>query len=136
MINVKRIIRHYAVVTYSLWQVSTITQGMVFEKGAETFLLAGLGFMAASLVAKPVINILLLPLNLVTFGFFRWVSSAVVLYIVVLVIPGFKLASFHFGGFSSKWFDIPTLNFEGFMVYIAFAFIISLITSSIFWLIK
>jgi uncharacterized membrane protein YvlD (DUF360 family) len=109
---------------------------MIFEKGASTFLLAGLGFMAASLVAKPVINILLLPINLVTFGFFRWVSSAIVLYLVVLVIPGFRLENFHFAGYSSKWIDIPNMHFEGILAYVAFAFIISLITSVIFWIIK
>lgn len=132
----KRLLRHYAIVTFSLWQVSSITSGMVFQKDIITLLLAGFGFMAASLVAKPVINILLLPLNLVTFGFFRWVSSAIVLYLVVLVIPGFRLAKFHYAGYSSKWIDIPTLNFEGIMTYVAFAFIISLITSLIFWLMK
>lgn len=132
----KRFLRHYVIDTFSLWTVSQIATGIVFEKGFETLFIAGLGFMGASLLAKPVINILLLPLNLVTFGFFRWVSAAIVLYLVTLIVPGFKLLRFHFEGLSSKWLDIPALNFNGILAYVAFAFLISFITSFIFWLVK
>lgn len=132
----KRFIRHYCVDTFALWVISQVAVGLYFEKGLQTLFLAGLAFMAASLLAKPVINILLLPLNLVTFGLFRWVSSAVVLYLVTLVIPGFKLVNFYFQGFSSKWIDIPELTFGGILSFVAFAFLISIISSIIYWIIK
>mgnify|MGYP001578587732 CR=1 FL=1 len=92
--------------------------------------------MAVSLLAKPIINMLLIPLNLITFGLFRWVSSAVVLYIVTLIVKDFKLVAFSFVGYSSKWIDIPALNFQGLWAYVAFAFILSIITSFVYWVIK
>jgi putative membrane protein len=132
----KRLIRHYAVDTFSLYFVTTVASGIILEKGIETLLLAGLGLMAGSLLAKPVINILLLPLNLVTFGLFRWVASAIILYLVTLVVPGFKITGFHFLGFSSPWIDIPAISFSGVLAYIGFAFLLSLITSFIYWIVK
>lgn len=132
----KRALRHYIIVTYSLWTTAKIAEGIVFEKGLQTLLLTGLVFMIASLLAKPVINVLLLPLNLVTFGLFRWVSSAVVLYLVTLVVPNFKLIGFYFAGYVSKWLDIPSFDFHGVLAYVGFAFIISSITSIIFWIVK
>ncbi|MBN1168381.1 phage holin family protein [Candidatus Woesebacteria bacterium] len=132
----KKILRHYIIVTYALWLTTKIASGIFFENGTRTLLFTGVVFMGASLLAKPVINILLLPLNLVTFGFFRWVSSAIVLYLVTLVVPAFKLISFNFPGYTSKWIELPVINFQGFLAYIAFAFLISLLTSFLFWLMK
>lgn len=132
----KRILRHYSIDTFSLWVVSNVASGMVFEKGLTTLIISGIALSAVFFFAKPVINLLLLPLNLVTFGLFRWVSSAVVLFLVTLIIKDFKIVSFNFSGFTSKWIDIPSLNFNGALAFIAFSFILSLITSFLYWLMK
>jgi putative membrane protein len=132
----KRVIRHYIIETLSLYLVSNIALGMVFEEPTQTLLIAGAGLMAANFFAKPIINILLLPLNLVTFGFFRWVASAIALYLVTLIVPGFKVAFFELPQYTSRWIDIPNMRFEGVLAFIAFAFIMSLITSFMFWLNK
>lgn len=132
----KRILRHFVVDTTTLFLVSRIASGLVFERGFETLLLAGLALTATSLLAKPVINILLLPLNLITFNLFRWLSSAIALYIVTLIVPSFKITGFFFAGFSSQWLDIPAMNLEGILAYVVYAFILSFITGFIYWLVS
>lgn len=132
----KRVIRAYAIALFSLHLVTLVAEGMVFEKGIETFLLTGVGLTAALLFARPVINLLLLPLNLVTFGLFRWLSSAIALYLVTLIVPGFKISKFFFPGFSSKWIDIPQINLRGIIAFIGFSCLLSIITSFIFWVRK
>lgn len=130
----KRILRHFLIEAFSLYLVSQAASGLVFEDGNWTFIVASFGITIATLFGKPVINVLLLPLNLVTFGLFRWVSSSVALYLVTLVVPGFKLIEFNFPGFTSKWVDIPALYFEGILAYVAFSFLLSLVTSFLHWL--
>ena len=132
----KRILRHYLIDTTSLWLVSQTASGIVFGKGINTLLLAGVALTLISIFAKPIINILLLPLNLITFGLFRWISSAVVLYIVTLLVEGFQITFFHFSGFSNKWVEIPTLDFRGILAYIAFSLILSILTTFLFWVVK
>lgn len=132
----KRLLRAYAISLLSLYLVKEITQGMIFGKGVETFLLTSLGLTAVHLLAKPVINILILPLNLVTFGLFRWLSSAIALYLVTLIVKDFRIERFFFPGFSSKWFDIPELNLQRIAALIAFSFLLSLSTSFVYWLKK
>lgn len=132
----KSLIKIYIVNTLSLFLVSEIFLGIVLQKGFESLFLAGLGLSLASLLIKPVINILLLPLNLITFGLFRWVSSAVALFLVTLVVPGFKILNFAFAGFSSKWLDIPAFSLTGILAFVAFSFAISVFSSIIHWLIK
>jgi putative membrane protein len=132
----RRIIRYYTVNTASLYIVTQIANGLVFEKGPVSLLLAGAGLTVASLLVRPLINILLLPINLVTFGLFKWVSSAIALYIVTLVVPGFKIINFYFAGLSTKWVDLPKLSFTGIIAIIAFSFLLSLTTSLVHWLVK
>ena len=132
----KRLIRGVIIDTFALFAASQAAQGMVFANGIQTLFLAGFGLAVAMLLAKPIINVLLLPLNLVTFGLFSWVSSAVVLYLVTLLVSGFEVNFFDFPGYTSVWFDLPALYFTGVLAYVAFAFIISLITTFVHWLLK
>ena len=132
----KRVLRHFVIDTYSLWITSRLAEGIIFEGGIKTLFIAGIGVTIVSLLAKPVINLLLLPINLITFGLFRWVAAALVLFIVTLRVRNFKIVEFAYHGLSSKWLDIPALHFQGILAFIAFSFIFSLITSFIYWLIK
>ena len=133
----RRIIRHFSVEIFSLYVASVFATGLYFESGIETLLLTGVGLTVASFLAKPVINILLLPLNLVTFGLFKWISGSIVLYLVTLIIPGFAITGFYFEGLVSKWLDLPSFGLgAGPLSYVAFSFILSLITTVIYQLIK
>jgi len=130
----KRILKFYLIDLFALYLTSIIASGMIFDNGTKTFLLAGAALMIVSLLAKPVINVLLLPINLVTFGLFRWISTAIVLYIVTLVIPGFSIRLLSFSGYSSPWIDIPSFTLGGAFAYIMFGFCISSIMSFFHWL--
>lgn len=132
----KGILRHYVIDTVTLYLVSLIVEGMIFEKGIETLLLAGVALTAATLLIRPMINILLLPINLITFGLFKWVSSFIALYIVTLIVPGFKIVGFNFSGLSTPWFFLPGITFTGFLAIVAFSFLISIVASIMHWLSK
>ena len=132
----KNLIRNYLIATVSLFTASQVASGLIFENGLTSIVLAGAGITIALMLVKPVINILLLPINLITFGLFRWVSSAIAIYLVTLVVPSFKVSHFLFDGFSTNWIDFPRLSFEGILAYVAFSFLISIFTTILHWIIK
>ncbi|MFH1863652.1 MAG: phage holin family protein [bacterium] len=132
----KRVLRHYVINSVTLYLISMLTEGIILEKGIESLLLAGVGITLVYMLIKPLINLLLLPINLITFGLFRWVSSAVALYLVTLVVPGFKITRFFLAGFSTQWFDIPTISLGGILSFVAFSLLISLLSSFLLWLVK
>jgi uncharacterized membrane protein YvlD (DUF360 family) len=109
---------------------------LVFSKGIQTIFLTGGGLTLVTMFAKPVINLLLLPLNLISFGLFSWVSSAIALYLVTLIVSDFKILKFTYAGYSTDFFSIPSLDFKGILAFIAFSFIISFISSFMYWLTK
>jgi putative membrane protein len=132
----KRIIRNFFIVLLSLYFVTQVAQGLVFEKGIETFLITAAVLTVTMMFGKPVINLLLLPLNLITFGVFRWVSSAVSMYIVTLIVKEFRVERFYFEGIVSKWVEIPKLDLKGILAYIAFSFLLSFSMSFLHWVRK
>ena len=132
----KTLIRHYVIDTIALYLASRMTTGLIFDEGTKTLLLAGVGLMAASLIVRPLINLLILPLNLITFGLFKWVSSAVALYLVTLVVPGFRIGNFVFLGLTTGWFSLPSFALDGILAFVGFSFLLSLLTSFMYWLIK
>ena len=132
----KTILKHFIINTVSLYAVSLVVSGIVFMEGTYSLLLAGIVLTLTSMIIRPVINLLLLPLNLITFGLFRWVGFAITLYLVTLIVPGFKLADFVFKGFSSYWFTIPAISLPGILAFIAFSFLISIVASFGYWIFK
>lgn len=132
----KTLIRHYLIDTIGLYLITLFFKGIIIENGLSGLLLVGLGLMATTLLVKPIINILLIPLNLLTFGFFKWISNVVALYIVTLIIPGFRIISFSFSGLSTQWLDIPSFSLTGILAFLAFSFVLSIITSVFYWLVK
>ena len=132
----RSILKYFIINTITLYLVSLAVSGIVFAEGTYSLLLAGLVLTLTSLIIRPIINILLLPINLITFGLFRWVGFAVTLYLVTLIVPGFKLLDFTFKGFSSYWFSIPVISLSGILAFIAFSFLISLVSSFAYWIFK
>ena len=132
----RSILKHFLVNSATLYLISLAVSGIVFENGITTIFLTGVALSIAALVIRPVINLLLLPINLITFGLFRWVGFAIALYVVTLAIPSFKLLNFGFAGYSSYWFAIPAISITGIFAFIVFSFLISLISSVIGWALK
>lgn len=132
----RTIIKHFIIDTISLFLISQAVSGMVFENGLYTLALTGAVLMLTTMIVKPILNILLLPLNLVTFGLFKWVAYAITFYLVTLIVPGFKLLDFAFKGYSSNLFSIPAISLTGILAFLAFAFLISFVSSLMYWIFK
>lgn len=132
----RTLLKHYILDTISLYLISQAVSGLNFAGGTYTLLLTGLVLMLATLIIRPVINVLLLPINLITFGLFKWVTYAITLYLVTLVVPGFTVGNFVFAGLTSYWFNLPALTLTGILAFIAFSFIISFVSSVMHWIFK
>lgn len=82
----------------ALLLVSQLPLGIEVRGVAAAFL-AALVLGLANLTVRPLILLLTLPLNLVTFGLFTFVVNALVLLLVAWVVPGFTVHGF--------WWAVP-----------------------------
>lgn len=134
--KIRKLLRSFVFNLAALWLVTQVFAGVTYTDGYETLLIASLALTFVNLLIKPLINLLLLPINLLTLGSFRWVVNVVGLYLVTLLVPQFKISAFVFPGFDYQGFIIPPIPLGIFWVYILTSLFISLVTSSLFWLTK
>ncbi|MBX4205806.1 phage holin family protein [Candidatus Microgenomates bacterium] len=133
----KSIFRSIIVEALVLYLIAQATTGLNFSGGYWAIFATGVALALATLLVKPIVNILLLPINLVTFGLFKWIGNAVTLYIVDLVLDQFKVGEFSFSGFSNEWITLPAYHTNSMILsYIFFSFIIFFVAGIIYWLIK
>ena len=120
----------------ALFLLTQCIAGFKIIGGVETFILAGFALAIVSFIAKPILTILTLPLNMATFGIFSFLTNAVILYIVTIFIPQIVIKTFIFPGTSIAGFVVPKIEVSELFAYIVAAFVLSLITWFITWISK
>jgi putative membrane protein len=132
----RRILRSILINVAAIWLISQVATGIVLERGLETLLVAAFTLGMINLLIKPVINILLLPINLITLGTFRWLVNVAALYLVTVIVPDFKIVSFQFLGLTYKGIVIPALSLNLIFSFVVISFMISLVSGFLYWLLK
>ena len=102
------LLRSIAINLASIYLAAQILSGVItYIGGYQTLLLASLAIALVNLFVRPVINLLLLPIHLVTLGIFRWVANLVTLYLVTLLVPNLQIHAFTFPGLTSNMLSFP-----------------------------
>ena len=98
----------------SLYLVSLILPGFTLSGGLTRLAVTAVILTLATKLIKPLINLVMLPINLMTLGLFRWVTHAFTLYLVAWLSPDLTITGFTFNEwhFSALW----TLIFASFLL--------------------
>jgi len=128
----KSFIRNIAITTFALWVADQIGEGLSYPN-LLMLLAAGAALALINLMVKPVLNLLLLPLNIATLGMFRWVTAVLALFLALRVVPQFVITGFTFGGFTYQGMIIPGFVLGFWSGLIVVALIVSVVSSVLFW---
>jgi putative membrane protein len=132
----KKIIKIFVISLISLVIVSQITQGVQVDGGANGFAITAFALTLAHFIIKPLIKLLILPINLITLGAFRWFTNVFTLYIVTLVVSYFRINGFQFAGYNYNGFIIPSFFVSQLLALVIISFAMSIISTFFFWLFK
>ena len=132
----KTLLRYYLINLVALWVSSTFIPGLIFSGGLSILVRAALIFMVINFLLVPVIKILLLPLNLLTLGFFAWLTNVLALFALTYIMPSFHIVSYQFPGFTYQGFSIPPVYLTPIWVAILASLLIGLLTHFLHWLIQ
>ena len=72
----------------------SIIPGISVAGGWVTILLVALVWSVLTMIVRPVLAILTLPITIITFGLFSFILNALLFWAMTLVIPGFVVAGF------------------------------------------
>lgn len=133
----KRIARAFTVEFFGLYVASRVASGLVFQNELEGMVITAMGLAVASMLVRPVINFLILPLTLATMGLLKFLGHAIMLYLVDLALVQFAVEQFDFPGLVSPYLDLPPVHYPaGPFAYVAFSLVISVVTGLVHWLMK
>jgi putative membrane protein len=132
----KSLLRNTLFNAFSIFIISQAISGMRVSGGLITFLFGGLALTILFLVLKPILNILALPLNIITLGLFSFLINVALFYILTVLVVGISVTSFTFPGLSFAGFIVPKIYLNTFFAFVLVAFMQSVIVSFLSWLIK
>lgn len=131
---IRTFLKNYIINLGAIWFVASVLPALYISDGTLGLLKVAFVFMMINILLVPLIKILLLPLNLLTFGLFAWLANVLALYAMVVIIPTFKIMPFTYEGFQSGGFVIPMMILSTFQVAILASFLISLSVHFMHWL--
>jgi putative membrane protein len=77
-----------------------------------TLVLAGIVLTLLQKIAKPVLNLLFLPINIVTLGLFSMVINVALLWLATYLVPGFEIQSMVIAGVElNQFFSMLVISF-------------------------
>lgn len=130
----RKLLRYFLINIGALYLTTRLIPGLTYSGGFKSLLIGGLAFMAINVILVPLLKILLLPLNLLTLGFFAWVTNVLALYALTTIVTDFQLVPYTFAGFHTGFIIIPPYELSTFMVAVAASFLIGIITHFLQWL--
>ncbi len=91
----KKILKYIILFTFSLITFNQIWHNLSFEKIPLTIIKVAIILTIFELLLKPIVKILLIPINILTLGLFRSVIDTLGLYLAVFFIADFQVGNIY-----------------------------------------
>lgn len=132
----KAFTRGIVVYSLSLYFVPMFIPGFKISGGFLTYLIGGIALALMFLILKPILNIISLPINILTLGLFSFFTNVIILYLLVMFVSGIHIVPFTYPKFEILGLVIPKISLSLPFAYIYIAFVLSFIDSFFSWMIK
>ena len=132
----KSFLRNIFINFLTLVLISILTKAINYSDNYLVLIWAAFFLTLLNLLVKPILNLLLMPINLLTLGAFRWVINAIVILLVTIIVTDFRIHGFTFPGFSFSGFIVPKIVFPFFWTLILISFLIEFLGQAINWLLS
>jgi len=106
----KYLVRCFLFNAFALWLTSQIIPGIRVSEGWQGILFSAFILSILMLTVQPILKILFIPINIMTFGLLSWTVNVIVVYLLTFIAPGVQISAWVFPGFSSYGFVIPTFS--------------------------
>jgi len=109
---------------------------VILEGGFEDVLLAALALTVLNKFLKPVLKLVLIPVNMITFGLLRWVAAVLVFYVTTELITGLKVIPWEFPGLATNFIIFPKYLIGFPLNYVVSALFVVVLTRVFTWVFK
>ena len=121
----KYLIRVFLFNVFAIWITSQIIPGFHVGGAWQAILFAGLVLSLLMLIVAPILKILFIPINIITFGLLSWFINVIVIYLLTLVVPDVTVSEWTFSGIGWAGFVVPFMTVSYFFSLIISTFSIT-----------
>ena len=129
------ILKKYFAIMASLFIVSQVISGLVIRNGWSAFLYASLILSVLFVIVKPLVNLFLLPINLLTLNLAAWILNILVIFVWDILLANVTISSWTFPGLEFGLFTLSSFYLSDWQVVIAVAIFFTIINRLLYWLI-
>src|SRR3989338_8936959 len=105
----RAILKQTLINSFSLFFLAAVYAGLKIPVDILGLLWTGLVLTLLNYLAKPLIKLILLPLNLLTLGLLSWLSQVLVLVIAVRLVPDLQVLTFVAPAWQQSGFSVPAM---------------------------
>lgn len=127
----KYLIRVFLFNVFALWLTSQILPTLVLSPGWQTTVFAGFILSLLMLIVRPILTILFIPINLITFGVLSWLINVIVIYLLTVFVVEIRIVEWQFPGATWAGFVVPPVYLTYTFALILTSLCISTITDLI-----
>ncbi len=130
----RKLLRHYLIFVVSIFLVAKFLPGVSYGNDLVILAKASLLLSLVHMFVRPIVNLVSLPINILTLGLFSFFINGLMLYLVTLLMPVFKVTAFNFPYVNLGILRISSFYISSFMSFIIVALLISMIRNFFIWL--
>ncbi len=133
----KGIVRPIFIHCLALTIVAQFVPGFFIFGGIPTILIGGAVLTLLFFLMKPLLQFVSLPFNFITFGLFSFITNAIILWTLSLLVKSIVVKSFVIPGLSLAGFVVPKIAIHSIILaYIVIAALLTFTISAIRWVIN
>lgn len=130
----KSILRRITFYFVALYLTGVILEGFRVSGGLTSYLVGAIVLSILLFLVKPILNLITLPLNIITLGFFSYITNAIIIYLLTVFVPSITISPFVYGGIEFFGFIIPKIPVNNFFAFILSSILIFFIVKFLEWL--
>jgi len=120
---------------FGLWVVNMIyPDGLWFDGRFLSYLQAGMIMTIGLYVLKPLVDLIMIPLNVLFMGAFKWVTTLIVFFVTDYLTAGMRIQAFMIPSVDVFGYTTLQVDLNMFMAYFWIAFMFSLVIAYTKWL--
>ncbi|OGG01795.1 hypothetical protein A2Z33_00770 [Candidatus Gottesmanbacteria bacterium RBG_16_52_11] len=125
----KHFVRVFLFTVFAIWLSSQLLPALVIIGNWQTILIAGFVLAILMIFVAPLLKILFIPINIITFGLLSWMVNVIILYFLTILMPEVVIRPWTFPGISYAGFAVPPVYLSYPVALITASFVITLITN-------
>lgn len=127
--SMKHLVRVFLFNVFGLWLTTQLLPTLTIIGSWQMIMIAGFVLSILMIIVKPILKILFIPINLITFGLLSWFVDVIVLFLLTIVTPQVQITAGTLPRLSWGGFVVPAIYLSYFWALVTTSVLFTVITN-------